>query len=342
MAVTIQKIAELAGVSRGTVDRALNNRGRINPEIEKKIKKIAAERGYQPHRAGSALARSKNPIKLGVIVQSAKTSFMKQVLEGIRQADDELNGMGAKIILRTILSVDAAEQVKIIDELLLEGIQGLALAPVDDDRIRNKINHILEKRHLPIIIFNSDISGTKRACFVGQDNVRSGRVAAGLMGMITGGTGKVLIIIGYRNSLAHNYRFDGFVEEIEQNYPGIEILGLQTSFDETDIVEKITRSTLQENPDLAGIFITSGGQAGLCSGLKSMGFSGKICVIAYDITPETEQGLLDDNISILIDQNAFAQGYRPPILLFNYLTKGEKPDSEYNFTDIIIKTKYNL
>ena len=46
MAVTLQQIAEAAGVSRGTVDRALNNRGRIRPEVEEKIKKIAQEMGY--------------------------------------------------------------------------------------------------------------------------------------------------------------------------------------------------------------------------------------------------------------------------------------------------------
>ena len=43
MAVTAQQIAELAGVSRGTVDRALHNRGRVNPEVAAKIHKIAAE-----------------------------------------------------------------------------------------------------------------------------------------------------------------------------------------------------------------------------------------------------------------------------------------------------------
>ena len=43
MAGTIQQIAELAGVSRGTVDRALNNRGRINPEVAKQIWQIADE-----------------------------------------------------------------------------------------------------------------------------------------------------------------------------------------------------------------------------------------------------------------------------------------------------------
>lgn len=39
MAVTLQQIADMAGVSRGTVDRALNNRGRIRPEVEQKIKR---------------------------------------------------------------------------------------------------------------------------------------------------------------------------------------------------------------------------------------------------------------------------------------------------------------
>ena len=46
MSVTIQQIAEKAGVSRGTVDRALNNRGRINPEVAEMVKRTAEEMGY--------------------------------------------------------------------------------------------------------------------------------------------------------------------------------------------------------------------------------------------------------------------------------------------------------
>ena len=46
MAITIKKIAILAGVSRGTVDRALNSRGGVNPDVEAKIIKIAREHGY--------------------------------------------------------------------------------------------------------------------------------------------------------------------------------------------------------------------------------------------------------------------------------------------------------
>ena len=52
MPVTLKQIAELAGVSRGTVDRALYNRGRVNPEVAARIRAIADELGYQPNRAG--------------------------------------------------------------------------------------------------------------------------------------------------------------------------------------------------------------------------------------------------------------------------------------------------
>ena len=77
MAVTAQKIAELAGVSRGTVDRALHNRGRVNPEVAARIRKIADELGYKPNIVGQALVRSKRGARIGVILQSIETPTMQ-------------------------------------------------------------------------------------------------------------------------------------------------------------------------------------------------------------------------------------------------------------------------
>ena len=90
MAITLQQIADLAGVSRGTVDRALNNRGRIKPEVEQRIKKIAKDVGYKPSRAGRALAMAKKNIKIGVILQLAQTPFMKDVLIGLKAGKNEI------------------------------------------------------------------------------------------------------------------------------------------------------------------------------------------------------------------------------------------------------------
>ena len=59
-----------------------------------------------------------------------------------------------------------------------------------------------EQNDLPIITFNSDIVGTNRVCYVGLDNKRSGMTAAGLMGMLTRGTGKVLVITGFLQTVS--------------------------------------------------------------------------------------------------------------------------------------------
>ena len=71
MSVTVKQIAELAGVSRGTVDRALNGRGNVRPEIEKKILEIAREMGYTPNRAGKALAYQRKNLSFGIIIALA-------------------------------------------------------------------------------------------------------------------------------------------------------------------------------------------------------------------------------------------------------------------------------
>ena len=74
MAVTIQQIAEKAGVSRGTVDRALHNRGRINPQVAERIWELADEMGYVP-KERKKRENGKKKIKIGVVTQLAKASF---------------------------------------------------------------------------------------------------------------------------------------------------------------------------------------------------------------------------------------------------------------------------
>ena len=77
---TIKEIAALAGVSRGTVDRVLNDRGAVNPETAEKIRKIAKELDYKPNRAGLVLAAQKKRLKLGVILFSTGNPFFQDVL----------------------------------------------------------------------------------------------------------------------------------------------------------------------------------------------------------------------------------------------------------------------
>ena len=341
MAVTIQQIAERANVSRGTVDRALNNRGRINPEVAERIMQIADEMGYVPREKRKNAAKKKT-IKIGVITQLAKASFMLEINRGIQQAREELKDWGVEILLKEGLSVDEEEQARAIDELAAQGIQGLALMPVDCDRIREKINWLTEEKKIPVVTFNSDIVGTKRSCFVGMDNRRSGKTAAGLMGLMTRGIGKVLIITGYFGNVVNNSRVDGFIEEVKKEYPDLEIAGVQGSFDETAEVERIIENSMINIPGINGIFVVSGGQAGVKMAFEKLGLERRPYVVIYDQTPKNEKTIKEGTVDFLIDQNGFFQGYRPLYILTNMLTKHVMPEEEYLFTEINIKTKYNL
>ena len=61
---TLKEIADLAGVSRGTVDRVLNHRGSVNPKTAEKVMSIVQALNYQPNRAGTALAAQKKKYKM--------------------------------------------------------------------------------------------------------------------------------------------------------------------------------------------------------------------------------------------------------------------------------------
>ena len=131
MAGTIQQIADRAGVSRGTVDRALNNRGRIKPEVAAKIKEIADELGYQSNRGGKTPEKEQLKLKIGIVTHLSKSSFMIQVNKGISQAARELQERGVEILLRDSVIIDEQAQLQAIEELEALGIDGHAIMTVE-------------------------------------------------------------------------------------------------------------------------------------------------------------------------------------------------------------------
>ena len=105
MAITINQIAELCGVSRGTVDRALHNKGNVRPELSARIKEVAAEYGYTPNRAGMALSRASHPTRIGVVLHSVQTPFISLVLDACRREAKKLSVFSTDVIFRLVRKV---------------------------------------------------------------------------------------------------------------------------------------------------------------------------------------------------------------------------------------------
>lgn len=341
MAVTLQQIAEAAGVSRGTVDRALNNRGRVNAEVADKIRRIADEMGYQPNRAGRALAMAKRSITIGVLIQAADTPFMEKVIEGAEDAKAEVERLGAEVIIRRMEEFDAKKAVEAMHELRKAGCNGIALVPVDDERLKETVNESVDD-NIPVITFNSDIEESKRLCFVGQDTWQSGRVAAGLMADILPADGKVLVISGYPTSYGHKNRTNGFLKEFAALREDIRVLDVQYDFDDDQMAEMITKGMLKEYEDLTGIYLAASGVEGVCRALEELGMEDKVKVISNDLTARNMKYLEEGKIRFLIGQDGYRQGYEPVMLLFEKLFDGKEPEKEFAYTEIVIKTRYNI
>jgi LacI family transcriptional regulator len=311
----------------------------VDPEVAERIRRTAEEMGYvkKPRKTNG----KRRSCRIVIVTQLAGASFMREINRGIREAAEELRDRDVEVLVRESLSVDEKEQVDAIEELRKEGIDGLAVMPVDAESVREKINELMDDG-IPVVTFNSDIVGTRRRCFVGMDNVKSGRTAAGLMKMLTGGQGKVLVITGYFTNHVNISRLAGFVEEIKASCPGIEIVGVQGSFDDAAEVEKIVVNTMRTIPDLDGILQVSGGQEGIRAAFEALGVEKRPHVIIYDQTPKNEKVLREDVADFLIDQNGYVQGYRPPHILADIIQKNQFPEQEQILTDITIRTKYNL
>ena len=277
-----------------------------------------------------------------MITYLCHAGFMQEINRGIKSAQEELQEWGVRIILRESDAVDEEQQLTFLDELLQEGIDGLAIMPIDTGAIRQRLYDVGQTYKIPIVMFNADLQGVPRMCYVGMDNYRSGQTAAGLMHMLTGDAGKILVITGTFSNQLNNARVDGFTQEIRDSFPEMTIAAVQSSYDNADEVRKIIENMLQSIPDIDGIFVVSSGQGGIRSAFDSIGLQKRPGMIIYDQTPKNEQLLQDGLVDFLIDQSGFEQGYKPLHILANAIKGNAAPEPYSEFTEISIKTKYNL
>lgn len=340
MAVTSQQVADATGVSRGTVDRALNNRGRIKPEVAERVRRIAKEMGYQPNRAGRALVMSRKAIKIGVIIQPM-TPFMEKVMEGVVEAKKEVEQMGAEVLIREIENMDVDRTVKTMQELKEAGCNGIAVVPVEDERVRRTIDEFAGE-HIPVVTLNCDIQGSKRICFIGPDALQSGRVAAGLMAEILPEGSRVLMISGYPTNNTNKNRINGFSKELVSCREDIKLLDVQYAFEDDRMSEMITKGMLKEYEDIGGIYLSASGVQGVCRALEELGMTGCVKVISNDLTDQNKQFLREGKVQFLLGQEGHRQGYEPVQILFDKLFDGKEREAEFTYTEISIKTKYNL
>ena len=337
--VTSGEIARLAGVSRGTVDRALHNRGGVRPEVEARIRELAAGLGYIPNRAGKALVSRKNPPVFGVVLNSLGNSFFDDVKKGIAAAKSELSDYGLDILLKEQKGYSVQQQLAALDSLAAQGVRGIAVMPVNDRQIAEKIN-TLAAEGITFVTLNTDIADTARIAYVGCDYIKSGRTAAGLANLISSGSARLLIVTGSIKNHGHNLRIYGFGRALKNGLEGIQVVDIVENEDDSSLSYQVTKEKLREYPDIGLIYLTSAGAVGVARAVSETGRT--IPLICFDGTEEIAALLRDGKVTATICQEPFWQGYRSIMTLFDAVVNHKMPEQEKLYTRCEIRIKENL
>ena len=239
------------------------------------------------------------------------------------------------------ISFGVEAQLQAVKELLAEEVNGIAMTPYNDERIRDCINTLYEQG-IPVVTLNTDIENSRRIAYVGSNYTRSGATAAGLLQLMTSGTVNVGIVTGSSNILCHTERIAGFLKTLEPFSDRIRIVDtVEIHDDEVESYEKTT-TLLSKHPEINALFFAAGGVYGGCRSVEALGKNKAIRIIAFDLVPTTRQMLENGTIAATICQQPKIQGSNPLSLLFAYLTTGENPEKEYNYVAVDIRIKENI
>lgn len=340
--VTLQEIANIVGVSKGTVDRALHNRSDINKETKQKILDIAEKLNYTPNRAARSLALREKK-RIGVIIRSIPSFFWHRVEQGILNAYQELQDYGIDVVIRSNNSLlsNPEEQLQLIEELMEQNLEALIIVPVNSPLIRAKI-HEIAQTGIKVVTLNDDIESDDKLFYIGPHMQQSGKVGAELMGKYLRGEGNIIIINSVLQSYSYQQRTNSFKEILNSRYPNIHIIA-SYDYSKTDPCNRrILKEIIENYHDLKGIYNADGSslyETGCI--VDSLDKQREITLIGHEIWSKVEDLISQGIVDAAINQDPYAQGYHAVRLLYYYLLDGREPEFKEYYTnmDIIVREK---
>ena len=166
-------------------------------------------------------------LKLAFVTNNA-SDFWTIARKGVEKADDELDDVAAEFKITS--DGTAADQKRIMDDLLAAGFAGIAISPVDPQNQTALINSAAEKA----LVFtqDSDAPDSNRACYVGTDNVAAGRQAGELIKEVLPAGGKIMLFVGKLDARNAQERIQGIREVLL----GTKVEIVDTRTDDADVV----------------------------------------------------------------------------------------------------------
>lgn len=333
MPVTLNDIAKAAGVSIGTVERALKGYGRVNKNTEEKIKKIAEEMNYRPNRIARGLVKGQREYRIGVILHLSKLNeFYSHIYDGIERAAAEMRDFGFSFTYYFCEDFDDIAQLSSINRAVDESMDALIIVPINSALIADRVKELIEA-NIPVVFLGSDIDQVPVLSAIQCDHFRSGRIGGHLISHISPKDAKLLIVLPPGRMRGNSFRRDGLIS----------YLSAQDGFDESRLV--IPTFTNRRESDLPKLietlrdreikgFIYNGDISIAIEALHEAGR--QITTVTYDLFEDTRRALLCGDIEAVVSTPIEEQGYMAANTILLYVTEHIVPPRNQLVTSQII------
>ena len=310
--IRIKDIAILAGVSEGTVDRVLHNRGDVSAKSLEAVNKVLEEINYTPNLLARSLASKKQYRFVCLYPEHNLADYWHSIDVGFNQAASEFSNHNVIIEKRYYNQFDPLSFISISNEILLNLPDAVFIAPIFREEALN-FTIELKKLQIPFSIFDSMLEEAEFITYYGQNSFQSGYIAAKLLLEALPKESQVLIIRTHRKGSVSNqtiYRNNGFMQFIKDNnmVDFYELINIELKDDDKNSNLEALRTVFAANTNIKAAIVFNSKVNRLAMDLVTLNQT-DVRLIGYDLLEENVAYLKQGVVSSLIAQRPEKQAY---------------------------------
>ena len=337
----IYKIAELAKVSIGTVDRALHARRGISEATRKKVLRIAHKLNYSPHPAARSLSKGRANVRIGVCIPREIRLYYDQMRAGILDEARRVRSMGVELIHRPMPSLGVGEK-KQLTALLRDHVNAIIVTPGNPE-VSGALIDAAEEKSIRVVCTTTDAPQSRRSSLVAVDPDLSGRLAAELMAKFVPPSSKVAVVTGMLNTQEHRLKATGFALGFASDCPGGEVVAVLEGHESEEESYEKTCDLLQRESNIRGIYVSTVNCLPVCRALRKLDLERKVALITTDVFPQMVPHLVQGTIRASIYQNPYLQGQTAMRILVDHLLNGTAiPASSLLSPTLVLKSNLRM
>lgn len=333
----------MAGVSAGTVDRVLHDRGDVSRASREKVQKVLDEIDYHPNMFAIGLAAKKRYHIVCIIPYYIEHDYWHSVAQGIDRAAQELRPFNVGVSYLFYSHATKASYETACTQLWSEPVDAVLIAPNFQDTTL-KLTSYLEEKKIPYAFIDFNMEQTHALCYIGQDSQVSGYIAAKiLMRRYREGQELVLFLNNQKNSPAEvqmQRRLKGFMQYLAAEHNNLTIHDVVLHKEDTDINEKQLDTFFSEHPNASLGVVFNSRVYQVASYLQKKGQK-LDALVGYDLLQKNVEYLKSGEVNYLIGQRPGLQGYCGIKALCNHVVF-KKPVIPVKYMPIDVLMKENI